>query len=67
MNSVLSVITSLVERVFLVFGYQIWIEKTGYNPLVEEFFVCKKRSNEVIINIRTIAIFIYRVDRKWSL
>ncbi|MBK67972.1 MAG: hypothetical protein CMP22_07570 [Rickettsiales bacterium] len=58
MKTIISTLTSFVEAIFSAFGYDLWIEKTRYNSQVEEFFICKRFTNELIINIGTIAIFI---------
>lgn len=47
-----------IEFIFNSFGYDIWIEKSAYNSHVEEFFICKKEANDLILYIGSVMILV---------
>lgn len=57
-NNLVASIITIFERFFKVFGLDVFVEKTDFNPQVEKFFICQQMGNERIIHLGSFVIYI---------
>ena len=58
LNNLVAGVITISEGFFRLFGLNVFIEKTDFNPQVEKFFICQKDNNERIIHLGSFVVYI---------